>query len=89
MLVIVAAVLGYVVALPVMIWHRRDLQSFRGPLWAGIGSRSSRLRGALWCYAVVGWPEVIAALGWRASITREALVAEREDFREARHHAHT
>ena len=78
------AMLGYVVAFPVLRWHRRDLHSFRRPLWAGYGSRQARLRGAVVCYLAFGWPEVFMALGWRSSQTRQALVSERDEMREAR-----
>lgn len=75
---------GYVAALPVLRWHRRDLMSFRRPLWTGYGSRQTRLRGAVVCYVTFGWPELFMALGWRSSHTRGALVIEREQMREAR-----
>ncbi len=75
--------IGYLSAWPVLVWHRRDLKSFRRPLWAGFGSRSARLRGAVVCYAAFGWPELFMALGWRSSQTRTELVNQREQFREA------
>jgi hypothetical protein len=75
---------GYLVAIPVLIWHRRDLKSFRRPLWAGYGSRSARLRGAVVCFLAAGWPELLMAFGWRVSLTRGALVVERDTMREAR-----
>ena len=75
---------GYLVAVPVLIWHRRDLKSFHRPLWAGYGSRRARLRGAVICYLVLGWPELLMAFGWRVSLTRGALVVERDSSREAR-----
>ena len=75
---------GYLVAVPVLIWHRRDLKSFHRPLWAGYGSRRARLRGAVICYLALGWPEVLMAFGWRVSLTRGALVVERDSSREAR-----
>jgi hypothetical protein len=78
------ALLGYLVAVPVLVWHRRDLMSFRRPLWAGYGSRRARLRGAVVCYLALGWPELLMALGWRTSLTRGALVVERDAMREAR-----
>ena len=80
----VFALVGYLAALPVLLWHRRDLMSFRRPLWAGYGSRTARLRGALVCYVALGWPELLMALGWRRSQTRDALVLEREHMREMR-----
>ena len=76
--------LGYVVAFPVLWWHRRDLHSFRRPLWAGYGSRQAWLRGAVLCYLAVGWPELLMALSWRSSRMRSALVIERDEMREAR-----
>ena len=75
---------GYLVAVPVLIWHRRDLKSFHRPLWAGYGSRRARLRGAVICYLALGWPELLMAFGWRVSLTRGALVVERDSSREAR-----
>ena len=78
------ALLGYLVALPVLAWHRRDLMSFRRPLWSGYGSRTARLRGAVVCYVALGWPELLMALGWRRSQTRDALVLEREQMRQLR-----
>ena len=78
------ALVGYLVAIPVLVWHRRDLMSFRRPLWAGYGSRRARLRGAIVCYLALGWPELLMALGWRVSMTRGALVVERDSMREAR-----
>ena len=84
--VLIFAVLGYAVALPVWRWHRRDLKSFRNPLWAGYGSREARLHGATVCYVALGWPELLMALGWRSSQTRRSLIQEREDMREARQH---
>jgi hypothetical protein len=81
---LVFAVVGYLVAVPVLIWHRRDLMSFRRPLWAGYGSRRARMRGALVCYLALGWPELFMALGWRVGMTRGALVAERDSMRDAR-----
>jgi hypothetical protein len=81
---LIVAFVGYVMALPVLVWHRHDLRSFRGPLWSGYGRRSSRLNGALVCYAAAGWPEVLMALGWRSSVTRKALLIERDNFRSAR-----
>ncbi|MGZ4675379.1 MAG: hypothetical protein ACXVJ7_13120 [Acidimicrobiia bacterium] len=83
-IVVAVAMLGYLAALPVLTWHRRDLLSFRRPLWAGYGSRSARVKGAFVCYAALGWPELFMALGWRRSRTRGALVLEREQMREAR-----
>lgn len=76
------ALIGYALALPIYLWHRRDLRTFRRPLWAGYGSRSARLRGATVCYVAAGWPEIFMALGWRRSQTRQALLEERENFRE-------
>jgi hypothetical protein len=76
--------LGYVVAGPVLLWHRRDLMSFRRPLWAGYGSRRARLRGATVCYVAFGWPEVFMAWGWRSSQTRNELVNERQRLRDER-----
>ena len=76
--------LGYLVAVPVLVWHRRDLMSFRHPLWAGYGSRKARLRGAVVCYLALGWPEFLMAFGWRVGMTRRALVVERDSMREAR-----
>ena len=85
-LVLVAVVVvGYLAALPVLWWHRRDLMSFHRPLWAGYGSRQARLRGAVVCYLALGWPELLMAIGWLSSQTRSALVIERDEMREARH----
>ena len=81
---LVFAVIGYLVAVPVLLWHRRDLRSFHRPVWAGYGSRRARLRGAVVCYAAFGWPELFMALGWRVGITRGALIVERDTMREAR-----
>ena len=78
------AIAGYLVAVPVLVWHRRDLMSFHRPLWAGYGSRSARLKGALVCYAAFGWPELLMALGWRSSQTRTELVNQRERMRDER-----
>ena len=78
------ALVGYLVAIPVLVWHRRDLMSFRRPLWAGYGSRRARMRGAVVCFVALGWPELLMALGWRVSVTRGALVVERDSMREAR-----
>lgn len=78
------ALLGYLVAIPALLWHRHDLKSFRRPLWAGYGSRRARLRGAVVCFVALGWPELLMALGWRVSQTRGALVVERDSMREAR-----
>ena len=78
------AVVGYLAAIPVLVWHRHDLMSFRRPLWAGYGSRRARMRGAVVCYLALGWPELFMALGWRTSMTRGALVVERDLMREAR-----
>ncbi len=79
-------VVGYVAGFLALQWHRRDLLSFRQPLWAGYGSRAARLRGATVSYLAFGWPEVFMALGWRSSQTRVALIEERNDMREARAH---
>ncbi len=81
---LIFAVLGYLVAVPVLVWHRRDLRGFRRPLWAGYGSQRARLRGAIVCYLALGWPELLMAVGWRVSLTRGALVVERDSSREAR-----
>jgi hypothetical protein len=78
------AIVGYLVAVPALVWHRRDLKRFHRPLWAGYGSRRARLRGAAICYLAFGWPELLMALGWRVSVTRVALVVERESMRDAR-----
>ena len=78
------AVVGYLAAIPVLVWHPHDLMSFRRPLWAGYGSRRARMRGAVVCYAALGWPELFMALGRRTSMTRGALVVERDSMREAR-----
>ena len=80
------ALLGYAAAFPALRWHRRDLMSFRNTLWAGYGSRDARLHGATVCYAALGWPELLMALGWRSSQTRRSLIEERDDMREARDH---
>ena len=80
------ALLGYAAAFPALRWHRRDLKSFRNTLWAGYGSRDARLHGATVCYAVLGWPELFMAFGWRSSQTRRSLIQERDDMREARDH---
>ena len=77
-------VLGYLAGWPVLRWHRRDLNSFRRPLWAGYGSREARLKGAVVCYIACGWPELLMALGWRSSQTRGALLIERDQMREGR-----
>jgi hypothetical protein len=76
--------LGYLVAGPALLWHRRDLMSFRRPLWAGYGSRRARLRGAVVCYVAFGWPELLMALGWRSSKTRSELVNHRQRMRDDR-----
>gem|GEM_PF-3477518 len=86
---LLAVIIGYLVALPVLLWHRRDLMSFRRPLWAGYGRRQARLRGAVVCYVAFGWPEMLMALGWRSSQTRTALVIERDQMREARSQHHS
>ena len=78
------ALVGYLIAIPVLVWHRHDLLSFRRPLWAGYGSRQARLRGAAVCYLALGWPELLMALGWRVGVTRGALIVERDSAREAR-----
>lgn len=77
---LVVALMGYAVSFPVLLWHRRDLRSFPTPVWTGCGRRSSRLAGALVCYLAVGWPELFMAWGWRSSVTRKALIFERENF---------
>jgi hypothetical protein len=84
--VIVGAVvvIGWVVALPVLAWHRRDISSFQRPLWAGYGHRSTQLKRAAISYAVLGWPELVMAFAWRRSQTRAALVAQRENFQDER-----
>jgi hypothetical protein len=79
----IVALAGWVVALPVYLWHRRDLQSFRRPLWAGYGRRQARLNGALVCYLALGWPELLMALGWRTGRTRAEMIGERDRMREA------
>jgi hypothetical protein len=81
---LVFAGVGYLVAAPAFIWHRRDLRSFHRPVWAGYGRRKARLRGAVVCYLALGWPELLMALGWRTSLTRSALMVERDTMREAR-----
>jgi hypothetical protein len=80
--------LGYLVAGPVLLWHRRDLMSFRRPLWAGYGSRRARLRGATVCYVAFGWPELLMALGWRSSRTRAELINHRQLMRDDRDEGH-
>ena len=84
MVLLIVVVVGYLAALPVLSWHRRDLMSFQRPLWAGYGSRQARLRAAIVCYVACGWPELLMALGWRSSQTRGALIIERDQMREAR-----
>jgi hypothetical protein len=84
--VIVGAVvvIGWVVALPVLAWHRRDVLSFQRPLWAGYGHRATQLKQATIAYAVFGWPELVMALAWRRSQTRAAMVTQRQDFHDER-----
>ena len=81
---LVFVLVGYLLAVPVLLWHRRDLRSYRRLLWAGYGSQRARLRGAVICFLALGWPELLMALGWRVSQTRGALVVERDSMREAR-----
>ena len=83
---VLAFAADWAAALPALPWHGRDLLSFRNPLWAGYGSRNSRRRGATLWYATLGWPELLMALGWRSSQACRALIEERDDMREARHH---
>ena len=87
-IVAVTGLVGYLVALPVLLWHRHDLHSFHRPLWVGYGSRQARLQGALVCYLAFGWPELFMALGWRTSTVRGALVTERDNFRDDRESRH-
>jgi hypothetical protein len=89
LVLLLAASVGYLAAAPVLVWHRRDLLSFRTLLWAGYGSRAACLRGAGVCYLAAGWPELLMALGWRNGMTRAALIAERENFRSARQPANS
>jgi hypothetical protein len=42
------------------------------------------MRGSVVCFLALGWPELLMALGWRTSLTRGALVVERDTMREAR-----
>jgi hypothetical protein len=83
------AIFGWVVALPVLAWQRRDIMSFQRPLWAGYGHRSTQLKRAAISYAAFGWPELVTAFAWRRSQTRAALVAQRENFRDEREGRYT
>jgi hypothetical protein len=81
---VAVVVIGWVVALPVFAWHRRDIMSFQRPLWAGYGHRGTQLKRAAIAYAFFGWPELFVALAWRRSHTRESMTVERENLRDER-----
>lgn len=70
--------LGYVVALPVVVWAWRDLGQFARPLWVGYGDRRAWRNGLVVTYLLGGWPGLFLALGWRTGRTRAELRGERE-----------
>jgi hypothetical protein len=83
-LVVIVVLAGYLLALPFVAWCRRDLASFRRPVWAGYGRRDTWRRGLRTGYACLGWGAILVALAWRMSRTRSQLVVTRAQMRSAR-----
>jgi hypothetical protein len=74
-LVVALAVLGWVLAFPIVVRGTADLRRIPGAIWRMTGYRSRRnWRLAMWGgYACGGWPGILVVLSWRRSETREVL----------------
>jgi hypothetical protein len=97
--VAVLAVLGWIVAFPIVARGTTDLNRIPGSIWRITGYRTRKqwrlaMRGG---YLLGGWPGLLAVILWRRSETREVLrdewhllIEERRARREvnlARHEA--
>ncbi len=73
---------GYLTALPPVIWAWRDLGRFPRPVWVGYGDRRAWRTGLLVTYLLGGWPGLFLAVGWLTGRTRAELRGERERWAE-------
>jgi hypothetical protein len=71
-------ILGYIVALPVLLTTLSDGRTISRRVWAAVGRRRSRWEQSLYlAYALGGWPLLIIAAQWRTGRLRHELRRER------------
>jgi hypothetical protein len=73
--VAVLAVIGWIVAFPIVAKGTADLSRIPGSIWRISGYRSRRnwRRAMQGGYLLGGWPGLLAVVAWRRSETREVL----------------
>jgi hypothetical protein len=71
-------ILGYLVALPVLLTTLSDARTISRRVWAACGQRRSTWEHQLFlAYAFAGWPALVMALSWRTGRLRHELRRER------------
>jgi hypothetical protein len=77
-LLIGVLIVGYIVALPVLLTTLSDGRTISRRVWAAVGRRRSRWEKSLYvAYACGGWPLLIMAAQWRTGRLRHDLRRER------------
>jgi hypothetical protein len=77
-LLIGLVILGYIVALPVVLVTLSDGRTISRRVWAACGRRRSRWEQQLYvAYAFAGWPALVMAFLWRTGRLRHELRRER------------
>lgn len=77
-LLIGLVILGYLVALPVLLTTISDGRTISRRVWAACGRRRSRWEQQLYvAYAFGGWPAIALAVSWRMGRLRHELRRER------------
>lgn len=77
-LIVIVLLVGYVVALPVLMWGVRDLARIPGGVWrhAAQRPREQWRFGMISAYLLAGWPSIVAVIAWRRSQERRDLFTE-------------
>ena len=77
-LIVIVLLVGYLVALPALVWGLRDLSRIPGGVWrhAAQRPREQWRVGMISSYCLAGWPSIAAAILWWRSQERSDLFAE-------------
>ena len=83
-LIVIALVAGYIVALPALLWGLRDIANIPGGVWRHAAQRPRHQWrvGIIATYALGGWPTIVAVYVWWRSRERADLLFEWADLSE-------